>query len=527
MMSRRQAETSRAMPTDGVTISAREVVQANGLTASLSDLLIQDTTGRAFEPVQLGTDQDIERIPEQFALLTRREPVGGASALIRANQQRLLAQVLDHLRQWLAAASETALASTFLQEMQQILRRLKEEMDQTTHELEEEYARTQETLGVWQERMHHRSSSGGIVRGLIGWLVGAGGHLSLPQAINLWNEREHLALKRAASQAARAVISQVLVEVTHLYEHLDSMTSRLDRLIQHAQQQVVKLSSSPSSVYAPWTWQVNSVIVAEVLAQQPIPEQVIADLLKSDTTDDEDALLMQMHTLAQQDAARRLDGLSIMHLIELEASVTPLEGTDPVIAVGQALLELVSRTPSWLVLPSIRPRTELLQVTPQGHPVYALDHLSTASYGERQDRLGFVQVQMEVALVDLRIIHDHEDVFQEASRQRNFYVLDELATEPESGETFHSPTLTRQAAGHPHVPTERSEGLQRGKREEPVDGTYHRDTPQHDTTSKTLVLTGNRQPHWTPGQTPDGGSSGQSVDGSDTPPPWDETEEQP
>ncbi|NJN66286.1 MAG: hypothetical protein HC884_06025 [Chloroflexaceae bacterium] len=529
-MTSKQPEPSRPTPTDMGAMSVREVVQASGLTTSLPDLLVQDTTGRAFEPVQLGTDQDIERIPEQFALLMRREPVGGASALIRANQQRILTQALDHVRQRLAASSETASTSAFLQEMQQVLRQVKGEMDQASQEREQEYARTQETLSGWQERMHHRSS-GGVVRGLIGWLVGAGGHLSLPQAINLWNEREHLALKRAASQAGRAIVGQVLVEVTHRYEHLDSMTARLERLIQQALQRVAVLSASPSTGYAPWTWQVNRGIVAEVLAQHPIPEQVIASLVKSDLTSDEDALLTQIQALARQEAAQRLEGLSITHLIELEASVNPLEGTDPVIAVGQALLELVSRTPSWQVLPSVRPRTELLQVTPQGHPIYALDHLSTASYGERQDRLGFVQVQMEVALMDLRIIHEHEEPFREALRQRNFYVLDELAAEPDPEERSHHrltrpPSQYRGTGGNPAVPTERSGGLRREEPGASSDGFCPGDPTEPERAPGMLVPTSTGQPRWPPEQATSRVLS-EHVPGGGSPWVRDETEEQP
>ncbi len=66
-------------------------------------------------------------------------------------------------------------------------------------------------------------------------------------------------------------------------------------------------------------------------------------------------------------------------------------------------------------------------MTPDGAPIYSMDGLSSAAYGDTPDRLGFVQVQLGVAKDDLLLLRESEEAFQAALRQRNLYVLDDLA----------------------------------------------------------------------------------------------------
>jgi hypothetical protein len=56
-----------------------------------------------------------------------------------------------------------------------------------------------------------------------------------------------------------------------------------------------------------------------------------------------------------------------------------------------------------------------------------MDGLHSAAYGGNLDRLGFVQVQLGVALDDLTLLRDTDESFQAALQQRNLYVLDDLA----------------------------------------------------------------------------------------------------
>ena len=68
----------RAQPAAEPTVSpAREMLEALDLTPALPDLLAKDKTGRPFEPVQLVVTEDIRRLPEQYAMVMRPEPVGG------------------------------------------------------------------------------------------------------------------------------------------------------------------------------------------------------------------------------------------------------------------------------------------------------------------------------------------------------------------------------------------------------------------------------------------------------------------
>lgn len=78
--------TRSAPEPDRAAFQAGEVLNGLGITGALPELLLQDASGRSFEPIQLSPDHDLA---EQFGLLIRAEPVGGAEQLILENRQRL------------------------------------------------------------------------------------------------------------------------------------------------------------------------------------------------------------------------------------------------------------------------------------------------------------------------------------------------------------------------------------------------------------------------------------------------------
>lgn len=157
-------------------------------------------------------------------------------------------------------------------------------------------------------------------------------------------------------------------------------------------------------------------------------DRLVAELLRRlGSSGGPAALAEQVLALARTEAERGLQGRSVVDLVALEAgAVDGADDADPLLLVGQALLDALERS-TWQLSRRARPRRETIQVTPDGAPAYSLEGLGSAAYGGGLDRLGFVQVQLGVAIDDLLLLHDGTEAFQAALRQRNLYVLDDLA----------------------------------------------------------------------------------------------------
>jgi hypothetical protein len=403
----------------------REFLNAVALDEAWPERLIQDPSGHAFEPVQLMMAQEHRSLPERVAQLLRPEPVGGADPLIHANIARVQERARMRLHQRLTAAAETTQTRPFLEELHAEIRGVREQLETRSQAVDQAYTRVQETLRAWQQRMSQQSSRG-LLRELAGWFLGESGQLSLPQAMTLWNEREHLALNRAAHKAAVSIVSQFLEDITYLLEHLETLSTQAQRLSVAAEQHIDALARR-TEMYAPSTLRVDIVTVSDLLAQQIHADGLVVELLSRLATHGADDLAVAVQELARQEADRRLATLNIVRLMEVEASTVLQDGEDPLLLVGQALLETLNRRHTWQLISTAHPRVETLQVTPDGQPLYSLEGLSTAAYGESGHCLGFVQVQMDVAMNELRCLRDGADAFQTALQQRNFYVLEELA----------------------------------------------------------------------------------------------------
>jgi hypothetical protein len=394
------------------------------LTTTLPRLLVLDPTGRPFAPATLVFSEDLRRIPEQLALLMRPEPVGGAEALVRANAERIKAEALLRLNQRLASGAQTTPIRTFLLELQQEVRRVVGSLRERAREIERMYTDKQQTLRGWQESS---SQEPGMVGQLIGGVLGSGGRISFPQAVTLWNERERLALRRLAATTALEMLNQVADPISALLERLEATLDRARRLHDQARQQLAMLDR-PRDRSSVWTWRADSSTIAAQLTNQVSAEDLVAELLGRLGADGSaDQIEEHTQALADQEAERRLETLNITDLLEAEASAAPLDGVDPLVLVGRRLLEALVQQPTWRLRRAARARMETLQITPDGEPLYRMDGLGSAAYGRRAARIGFVQVELHVAVDDLRLMHEEVEAFEQALARRNFYVLEALA----------------------------------------------------------------------------------------------------
>lgn len=391
---------------------ADELLDALGLTSALPEALIQDAAGHTFEPVQLSADRELA---EQFAMLIRPEPVGGAEQLIYENRQRIATLAIQRLRRAIATAGtapRTLVGDTLLAG-----RELAERLEAARVQADETYGHVQERLHTWQGRLREpgRRLGGTLWR----WLVGGDEALSLPEAVALWNRREYLALQRSALQAACTIVAQATDLLGETLAQLDARLAEVRSARASLQREYEQLHR-PAAVYGPWTLLLHGQAACAALAARADAGELVADLLGRLAAPGSASLADAVRELARAAAERTLAPLGLVELLELEA------GDDPLVPVGQALLDSVQQ-PTWQLKRGARPRIETIQLTPDGSPLYSLEGLGSAAYGAGQLCLGFVQVQLGVARDDLALIRDDDEAFAAALRQRNLFALDDLA----------------------------------------------------------------------------------------------------
>jgi hypothetical protein len=408
----------RDASSDVPTAHLDETLDAMGLEQQLSQRLAQDADGRPFEPAQIEQSEDLLA---HLALLLRREPLGGAEAQIRDNERRVRGTLTEGLNAALARRTDTP--RTLLTGLLGAARARKEQVDAQLREVEDRFATLQTRLHRWQERAGQRSDSLGT--DIWRWLVGSADRLSLPEAVALWNEREYLAIQRGALAAAQACFAAALDALGSLLGRLDTRIDEARRLMLALAQEREQLRLAPTC-YAPWTLQLNEALLANTLLGRADAELALATLLRALSGNEAPDLDAQVRLVAHEAANRLLVGLSLAELVALEAEGAAEAEHDGLVVVGQALLEAVAQ-PTWQLTRRARARRETVQVTPDGAPVYSLEGLGSAAYGDTLDRMGFVQVQLGVCLADLAVIAESEELFCTAQAQRNLYVLDELA----------------------------------------------------------------------------------------------------
>jgi hypothetical protein len=441
-----RAKTTNQQQTETAATPVPDLLDRMGFTADLPERLCQDAQGRTFEPVQLNLGEDLVT---QVSLLLRREPVGGAEPQIAENQDRMQTHALQQAHRFLAGG--TGSPRSVVQEILHETRTRKATLEAQQQRVEQDYLSVQERLHPWQERMGKRSGS--LTSDLWRWLIGGAGQLSLPEAGTLWNEREYLALRRAIVTAALTVADRVLADLEDLAQHLDDLLNQARRLQHALRQQAADLTDS-DAVFAPWTVRIAPQVVSAALLERVELDGLVQDLLQRLNTDPGDTMLSaHVQTLARQAAARQVDTLSMPDMIDLDAQASgDTLDDDPVLLVGHALLVALQQ-PTWHLVRGARPRSDILQVTPDGTPAYSMDGLHSAAYGGDLDRLGFVQVQLGVALDDLALLRDTDESFQAALQQRNLYVLDDLARQAAmvAGSTPDAPPVPADASTNGQV----------------------------------------------------------------------------
>jgi hypothetical protein len=406
-----------------------------GIADDLDHRLSLDRNGRPFQPAMLTMSTSQREITAQFELLLRPEPVGGAEALIDPNRTRLIDTALTFLHHRLAGGSESERAGILLADLARHLGALRTQFTQRGSTLDQEYRACHDALRAWQSQTNRKS---GLLQNMAGWLFGSNGQISLPQAIGLWNERERLTLHRQATRAAGAVIGRLADEVSSLLDRQAGLVQSAERALSVAQEQLAQ-KAAVQDAYAPWNWHADPAAIATALTERIATERLLTTLLAElSAATDSAGLAASVQRIAAGEAERLIADLSLAEAIELEASTLPLPEGDPLVVVGRHLLSDIEQRQTWRLRRGARPRTELIQITNDGEPLFDLDGLGSAAYGDNIDRIGFVRLDLGIASDDLQVLHEGQDAFVEVLAQRNLYVIEELAGKAVSATPTHA-----------------------------------------------------------------------------------------
>ncbi|NTV65491.1 MAG: hypothetical protein HGA65_18430, partial [Oscillochloris sp.] len=244
---------------------------AAGIGDDLAEQVARDGAGRPVTPVALIATDDPADLAAQFELLMRADAVGGGEALMRDNGERIGNAALARLHRRLATGAEVTALRPFLDDLSQELSRLRVRIEQRISEIERELHTCQSALRGWQAATGQES---GLLRNLVGWLLGGAGRIALPQAVALWNEREQRTLARHASATARAVIGRLADEVDTFLEQQDALLHAAERALRAAQGRRAERYHGAEH-YAPWTWQGSPGVIADQLAGRAGGERLL------------------------------------------------------------------------------------------------------------------------------------------------------------------------------------------------------------------------------------------------------------
>lgn len=423
--------TTRRAQTETQTISfGARFLQAQGIMRELPKALLTKPNGQPFAEIALGLTNQSPQQPnwlQQVEYLMRQEPIGGWEALVLENKEIISEQAILQLSKRIAEPNGEISVRQFLADVGDAASKLKREFDEQQQQAAERFSQAQARLHKWQQEYGRDKSVLAQLVTLGGALLGS--TISVHDAGQTFNRRETFAKWRDAFSAASEITAQII-------ETADGYARNLDALVhaaRHASETVATQRAHLTSELAkarPFSYSVDYAQLAELVCESASDSSILAELLSDLRASGGEQLLERSAALARRDAGRLLGARDLTQWIEMEAqALTGMEAEiDPVVLVAEKLVNHVTgEQPTWQLIRQARPRVQVLQITPNGEMLFNHPDLTSARYGERTDRFGFLQAQMEVTLDELRLISEGAESFQQARARREYFVLEQVA----------------------------------------------------------------------------------------------------
>ncbi|MBI4675896.1 MAG: hypothetical protein HY741_30005 [Chloroflexi bacterium] len=422
---------SRQVKADTHIVSAGErFLEAQDFTRDTPKGLLLKPNGQPFTEIALGLTNNSPHQPnwlQPLEYLLREEPIGGWEALLTENKTLILDKAVTELGKRLAEPGGDISVRQFLAEVNDAAAKLKREFDDQQRQATERYAQAYARLRKWQQEYGRDKSIVNRILTLGGALVG--GQVSVVEAGQLFNKRETYAKWRDAFTAAADITGKWIEIVDGYARNLDALVIAARQASAQAQQQRAQLLSELTQAH-PYTYSVDYAQLAETLCGETTDPAVLAELLTTLREQGSEQLAEHALVLARREAERSIGIRNVVQIIELEGRAIEPDGAenDPVVLVGETLLDQVTwQHPTWQLTRQARPRRETVQITPDGEMLFEHPNLTTARYGERRDRLGFLDAQMDLALDELKLEREAEEGFHLARQGREYFVLEQVA----------------------------------------------------------------------------------------------------
>lgn len=422
---------ARAQANNAVALSAGEMfLESMGLGRELPRTLLIKPNGQVFRESQLGfLGSGGQANPlQQIDFLMREDAVGGAEPIVQENKDLCVEKFATNLGKRLAEAGNEIPASQFLAQALDSAEKMKREVDSQLAQIDERYAQAQTRLKKWQEEYGREKSLVTKMLTLGGALFG--GNVSLSEAGQLWNRRELLHKNREAWRAASEIWATVTQIAGGYARNLDALKLGAQQVIQQIQFERAQLENELANA-RPWSYAVNYARLAEEFRGMDVDPALVAEVLTGAREQGTDMIATQTKEIARREIERWATKSDLPQLIEMEARAT-FNGDgaelDPLVLVGENLLDQVRwQFPTWQLTRQARPQKLTLQITATGEPLFENANLTTARYGERNDRLGFLDAELDVPLEELRLVADGKEQFDQARHVREYFVLEALA----------------------------------------------------------------------------------------------------
>lgn len=411
-----QAKKDRSEPKVS---DARRFIQRLGLAGTDKLLLRQD--GQPYQPIQLTAIQaggvGQPGVIEQYQLLGRRTVVGGCERLVESKRKRFALSQASKLEE-LLSSSDVAVGQ-LLAQLSKEVELIKLATEGQLEKVQQEFELCDGELAEWQASQGNEPNLLDTVFKFLGFA--AVSRMTQTDAVKLWNQRESLYKQVVAAKGSLSLVQEFGETVNKMARNLAEVVE----LAQGALAETHRAAKRHATIFQAGAFSLDCALLADALSDEVNPS-LLARLLAAAREGGAQALVACAERIAEEETLHRLESLDVMDFIELEGhGMEGAEGLDPVITVAEELLDQVQRQfPTWQLVEQARPRVETLQILPAN--VEGFEGLTRAYYPDELDRLGFVQVQLEVALDDLRMVRARSEDFEQARESREYFVLEEM-----------------------------------------------------------------------------------------------------
>ena len=450
--------------TDPVT-EARAFLARYGLTAdALLDALSTDESGRAFNTtINLGglvdgvnEQNERERAPRVLShlqraltpqtsgrwmpLITRR------TAQVKRESAAVLAELLGVMRESARpAAALRGLVQACDTELKALEHRRSDaqaKMRQAEKELEPLQARINAVL---QANASRRTITHVIE--LVTTLLqvvdrGVGLTAVVLMAERLVNDREAHGLTADAANAAIGILQEVRGQAQAKRDELGQFVARCRAAAEHIASALAQSNAGLAAHPYADVDLTDTALVERLDANLPALPAADGLRLEPFLALDEAQLYAQLHAAALSRVRKQTAALSLLDLMDLQATEMQGQSPGPKTEGGDLVAATLEAAYRRVASPSIELGRRaapqdwwLVGVPDETNPGFAFENATLVGSG-RRDQIQFVHVQTGIALQDLTALAATRDSFEQASAQRNYYVLDALATDDHARQVF-------------------------------------------------------------------------------------------